>query len=312
MTTPALEVISPFPRRLGRLARLAVAFVLAAAAASLVSTRAHASTLVDRTTSRVDLQVDTAGEALLTYEARGAVRHVLVWGAVDAVDASSGRPQVAFSLDYAGGWRKYHRQMWRTFKDACRPYDGPQLAWVVAACTAPDGSYWAVQRWSRDLPDYGTARWATPDLRVSHWTGPIAHLTVRLDWAYRRYHHLFGRFTYRGTGVFGDHSTSQGTPLDDFGRNLYIDTYDSRYGTGWRRENAILTHRPTGAFCYGFYPHGSHPAGRGTHYRATIIGPGVTPDVTWEGTAPGRYVRRADRIANRVIRALRDPLCKAN
>jgi len=112
--------------------------------------------------------------------------------------------------------------------------------------------------------------------------------------------------------VFGDHSTSQGTPLDDFGRNLYIDTYDSRYGTGWRRENAILTHRPTGAFCYGFYPHGSHPAGRGTHYRATIIGPGVTPDVTWEGTAPGRYVRRADRIANRVIRALRDPLCRAN
>jgi len=306
VTTPAFEVISPFRR-----ARLAAALVLAAVAAAVAPSHARASTLIDRTTSRVDLQVDAAGEALLTYESRGAVRHVLAWGAVNALRASGGG-QVSFTLDYAGGWRRHHHQVWRSFRNVCRPYDGPPLAWLVAACTAPDGSYWAVQRWSRDLPDYGTASWATPDLRLSHWTGATAHLTIRLDWAYRRYHHLFGRFTYQGAGVFGLHSTSRGMPLDDFGRNLYIDTYDSRYGSGWRRENAILTHRPTGAFCYGFYPHGSHPPGRGTHYRATIIGPGVTPDVTWEGAAPGRYVGRLDRIANRIIRALRDPLCKPN
>lgn len=306
MTTPALEVIPAYRRT-----RLAAALLVTAVAVAVLPSHARASSLIDRTSSHVDLQVDAAGEALVTYEARGAVHHVLAWGAVNALPASAGR-QVAFTLDYAGGWRKYHRQLWRSFRDACRPYDGPPLAWVAAACAAPDGSYWAVQRWSRDLPDYGTSSWATPDLRLSHWTGAPAQLSIRLDWAYRRYHHLFGRFTYQGSGVFGNRSTSRGRPLDDFGRNLYIDTYDSRYGAGWRRENAILTHRPTGAFCYGFFPHGGRPAGQGTRYRATIIGPGVTPDVTWEGTAPGRYVSRIDRVANRIIRALRDPLCKPN
>ena len=44
-----------------------------------------------------------------------------------------------------------------------------------------------------------------------------------------------------------------------------------------------------GTFCYGFYPHGSRPAGTGQRYRITVIGPGVTPDVVWEGTSPGAY-----------------------
>ena len=31
----------------------------------------------------------------------------------------------------------------------------------------------------------------------------------------------------------------------------------SAYGSGWRRENSFLSHHGTGAFCYGFYPHGN-------------------------------------------------------
>lgn len=101
-------------------------------------------------------------------------------------------------------------------------------------------------------------------------------------------------------------------PLDTFGRNLYVDTLDSVYGKGWKRENSFLTHRPTGVFCYSVNPHGSHPAGNGTRYRATIVGPGVTPDLYWEGASPGPYDKAADAVANQAIAALGDTLCKPN
>ena len=55
-----------------------------------------------------------------------------------------GRKQVEFKLDYSGGYGTYKRDVWKTFKDACRPYDGPDLQWFVAGCKAADGSYWAL------------------------------------------------------------------------------------------------------------------------------------------------------------------------
>jgi hypothetical protein len=182
-------------------------------------------------------------------------------------------------------------------KATCRPYDGPALPWIVAACKASDGSYWALQSWQRPLPNLGLAPWkpeqAVWELHASHWTGDVAKLDVYLDWSYHgRYHHLFGTLSYLQSGVYGFRSTSSGVPLDDFGRNIYLDTFDSAYGTGWKRENSFLAHTGTGAFCYGFYPHppyagypgGDRPAGNGVKYRATAIGPGVTPDVMWTGT----------------------------
>ena len=91
-----------------------------------------------------------------------------------------------------------------------------------------------------------------------------------------------------------------------------MDTLDSAYGAGWRRENSFLTHGVTGGFCYGFYPHGSRPSGRGQRYRATVIGPGVTPDVYWEGTPPAVYERGFDQLANQDLRTLLagDPHCR--
>jgi len=41
-------------------------------------------------------------------------------------------------------------------------------------------------------------------------------------------------------------------PLDSYGRNVFVDTFGSAYGPGWKRENSFLTHGPGGAFCYGF------------------------------------------------------------
>jgi hypothetical protein len=167
--------------------------VLAAAPA------APASELIDRNATNVRLDVGANGQALLSYRARRKQRHVLVWGAANAVHPAAGRRQVEFRLDYSGGWGASRRNVWKTLKNVCRPYSGPALEWLVAACTARDGSHWAVQSWQRALPNYGLdpgPSQAVWELRLSHWTGPLAELTIHLDWAYARFDHLFGTFSY--------------------------------------------------------------------------------------------------------------------
>jgi hypothetical protein len=268
--------------------------LVAVAAATAGAAEAGASELIDRGAQHASLQVDGRGHALVTYAGRGGVRRVHAWGAINARPPTYGVPQASFRLHYGGkGFRG----------GTCLPYDGPPLAWLVRACKAPDGSYWALQSWQRIKPNFG-GRSGPRELRLSHWNGPLAELSIQLDWSYRRFDHLYGTYTYTGKGVFGFRSTSSGSPLDRYGRNIYVDTLDSRYGAGWRRENSFLTHRPNGRFCYGFYPHGNRPHGRGTHYRATVIGPGVTPDVTWEGAAPGPFDEEVERAANAEQRQL--------
>jgi hypothetical protein len=83
-----------------------------------------------------------------------------------------------------------------------------------------------------------------------------------------------------------------------------VDTYNSRYGRGWKRENGFLTHRGSGAFCYGFYPHGNRPVGKGEAYRASVIGPGVTPIMYWQDVAPGPFDPQLDEIAFQEQRTL--------
>jgi hypothetical protein len=294
-----------------RVTRIAIA---AMAAVACSASPAWGSELVARNATDVRLEVNRAGQALLAYRARGKQHHVLAWGATNAAPAESGQRQVTFRLDYSGGWGAFRRPVWKTFANACTPVR-PDLHWLVAACRAPDGSYWAVQSWQRTLPVYGMP--AAPgrdawELRLSHWTGSLPRLEVQFGWTYRRFHQIFGRLTYRGLGVYGFDHTLRGVPLDDYGRNIYVDTLDSAYGSGWRRENGFLTHPPTGGFCYGFYPHGDRPSGRGVRYRATVMGPGVTPDAYWEGTPPREYDRSFDLRADSYLLALlgRDRRCE--
>ncbi len=334
------------------LRRAALAFVALAFAA--VVPVAGASQLIDRNATNIKLLVNGKGEALLVYRIAGHEKHVLAWGAVNAIAPTKTRKQVAFQLDYAGGWGKYFlanaqardlqakynliratkgylasptvkalaikstfaKSYWRSaFHGSCGRYDGPQLAWQVTACKAPDGSYWALQAWRRALPNYGlapTPTQAVMELHLSHWTGALPVLTINTDWAWHQWNHLFGTFVYNGTPVYGFKSKPTGEPLDTFGRNVYVDTFDSVYGKGWRRENGFLTHSGTGVFCYSVNPHGARPAGTGTMYRATIIGPGVTPDVMWQGSAPAPYDKATDHTVNTAIAALGDRQCRPN
>jgi hypothetical protein len=221
------------------------------------------------------------------------------------------KPQIAAAYAAVARLRERATDYWRTF--TCPAYTGPALASLVTACTAPDGSFWAVQSWDRDLPDYGlapTAAQSQLEVHLSHWTGPIASLSVHADWAYGgQWNHLWGAFTYAGAGVYGTASTAVGVPLDSFGRNVYVDTLDSAYGPGWRRENSFLTHRPGGTWCYSVNPHGSHPAGTGSAYRLTVLGPGVTPDVSVTVPAPGPFDREAQSRVDAELATLHDPRC---
>jgi hypothetical protein len=282
---------------LGGLRRKAVpaAVVFGLLVALVLPGRAGASQLLARDTSAERLAVARDGTALITYRARGRLHRVLAWGAVDAREPDQASAQVRFALDYSGGWGRSGRAVWKGFRSTCGPYRGPALPWLVTACTAPDGSHWALQSWRRSQANFGLPPWkpghGARELRLSHWRGPIARLEVWLDWSYGgRWHHLFGRLTYRGRPVHGFSTTPGGEPLDSYGRVLYLDTLDSAYGTGWRRENGFVARNPDGSFCYGFVPHRApsgelRPAGNGRRYRLSVSGPGVTPDVAWEGAA---------------------------
>ena len=269
-----------------------LATVLALVALLAPAGAAQASDIIGRNATGVKLEVNAQGMALVTFRSAGRLRHVLAWDAVNE--------EVDFRLDYSGGWGTFKKAVWKTFQDASRPYGGPELHWLVVARRAPDGSYWALQAWQRMLPNYGYAPWkplqSAWELHLSHWRGPVPKLEIWLDWVYsKHFHHLFGRYTYRGKPVYGYSNTSSGVPLDPYGRNVYVDTFDSAYGPGWKREMSFLTHRPRGNFCFGFYPRRSvydgsqRPAGNGERYRATVIGPGVAPDAYWEGQGLGAF-----------------------
>jgi len=267
------------------------------AAAILVVTAASVATasepLQDANVAFGSLAVNGKGEALVTYRrSDGRMRRVLVWGAVNARPPSAEVPQVRFRWDYAGGWGKYRNgKYWTRFKNRCGSYDGPRLPMFIAGCKAPDGSYWAIQAWQRRLPLLGFDPWLPQhtnwELHLSHWSGDLPVLEVHPNWTYSgRWQGLFGRYTYLGAPVHGFGATAKGVPKDKYGRNLYIDTLNSAYGPGWKRESGILTHKGTGTFCHSFVPQRPfvgypsqemRPPAAGERHRVTVGGPGVTP-----------------------------------
>jgi hypothetical protein len=287
-----------------------VAHILGAAAIVLVALVTGAQPalgtyIVSRDVVAPVLQVDRAGHALVTFEDKGKVRRLLVYGAINALPPTPGGRQVAFTVDYSGGWKALKTpDYYKKIKNVCSAarYDGPVLPFKVFACKATDGSYWALQRWQRMLPDLGFTPWrpeqAAQELHVSHWKGPLPELNVTMDWAWgNRYEQIIGTYSYAGKPVYGFRSTSSGIPLDGWGRNIYLDTFDSAYGAGWKRENSFLAQSTNGRFCYSLGPRPPYPGypaspprqGAGERYRLVAQGPGVTPIVSAEIPAIGPF-----------------------
>lgn len=294
---------------------IVIAVALAAGLAAVASPAGASEQFGDRDVSFLSLKVNGRGEALVTYRTSGRViRHVYVWGAVNATPPDPGSRQVQFRYDYSGGSRKDGRQTWKAFQDRCRPYDGPRLAWLVTACKAPDGSYWALQRWQRLLPMRGVEPFlsgqAAYELHVSHWSGPLPVLEVSQNWTYGgTWQGLFGRLTYLGQPVYGFRTPSS-RRRDSYARFFYVDTFNSVFGTGWRHDAGKVAHSRNGAFCYSFVPQMTppgypvrevRPPGNGERHRVTVMGPGVTPLLQWEGAALGRYDPKQDAFFNAVF-----------
>jgi hypothetical protein len=268
-----------------RLAAVLLCCVLPALAAG----PAGAAQIVTRDAKNVRLATDNQGRGLVTYSQGGRMWHVFYSGAINARQPSHAIPQVKFKVDYSGG-----RGQWKDFKNTCRSYDGPKLAFFLTGCKASDGSFWALQVWQRMLPNVGYVPWTSAqkvrEVRISHWRGPLAQLELYRYWVNEtRNQAIFGRASYLGQPVYGYRTSSSGAPLDDYGRLMYLDTLDSAYGPGWKREDSFVTHKGSGLYCYTFYPFSTYAGyphqrsralvGTGKRYRLTLAGPGVTPDV---------------------------------
>ena len=144
------------------------------------------------------------------------MHRTLAWGAINAIESPPTKPtrqQVALKLDYSGGYKSFKIKAGQ-FRGGCTRYDGPTLHWLVAACKASDGSYWALQNWQRALPNYGVAPslfQAQYELWLSHWKGPLPVFEVDIGWSKNpgrapdpaKVHSIWGRFTYLGKPIFG-------------------------------------------------------------------------------------------------------------
>jgi len=303
---------------------VAAALVVVVAGLALVVPASASEQFGDLDVSFLSLQVNAGGEALVSYRTTaGTVRHVYVWGAINANAPDPGVPQVRFHYDYSGGLARSGRQTWRAFADRCRAYDGPRLVWLVAACKAPDGSYWALQRWQRLLPMRGIDPFkpgqSAYELHVSHWSGPLPVLDVSPNWTYGgTWQGLFGRLTYLGRPAYG-FRTPSARQRDSYARFFYIDTFDSAFGQGWKHDAGKVAHSRNGAFCYSFVPqwtppgypaHVLRPPGNGKRHRVTVMGPGVTPVVQWEGAGLGRYNAQRDADFNALFDEIVGPADK--
>jgi hypothetical protein len=228
------------------------------------------SRILDRNTRSETLRI-SGDQADITWRGGAGTGRISLWGAIDGLDPVDrngdrrpDRPQIKFRKDYSG-------QSMRG-GGSCGRYTGPKLPYVVAACTAPDGSWWTLQRFER-LKANGGGTSAPVELWPSHFRSVAQFVGVQT-----KGNLVIGRYTFRGRPIHGFRSTSWGVPLDGYGRNVYLDLYNSPLGPGWHRENSFLAKMSDGRFEHRL------KSGKAERYRVCAIGPGVTPIVchSWE------------------------------
>jgi hypothetical protein len=259
----------------------------------MITSEAFASELIARKAANVKLEVSRDGNsALLSYTTAGRRWFVRASGAINALTPTQSRKQVSFRIRRSTTRPPFAGTCTRTH---------PAVPELDAACAAGRTS-WAVQSWQRALPNFGvapSALRAQQELRLSHWSGAPAVLTLKADWSFAgKWQHVYGNLLYRGKPVYGFGTSRLGVPTDTFGRIVYLDTRDSAYGSGWHRENSFVTHNPSGFFCYDLSPHRDKLTGQGSAYRALVVGPGVTPDVGAYVANPGPFEAQLDLAAN--------------
>ena len=224
------------------------------------------------------------------------------------IPSRSGRCTSGTTTRAAGG-RTAGRPGGRS-RTAAVPTTGPSSSWLVAACKAPDGSYWALQRWQRLLPMRGVApfRPGAGGVRAPRLAlvGAAARARGLAELDVRRQVAGALRPAHLSTGARSSGSAPRRASEDPNARFFYVDTFNSVFGTGWRHDAGKVAHSRNGAFCYSFVPQLTppgyptrelRPPGNGERHRVTVMGPGVTPVIQWEA-ALGRYDPQQDAVFN--------------
>ena len=153
-------------------------------------------------------------------------------------------------------------------------------------------------RGSGCCPNYGLT--ATPkqsvwELRLSHWSGALPELTVNLNWAYRKYHHIFGSFTYLGRPVHGFKSTSRRQPARHLRPQPLPRHVRLRLRHGLDAREQLPDAQGHGQVLLRLLPPRRPAGGRGhasTARRSSA--PASLPDIYWEAEALGAYDQAFD------------------
>ena len=211
--------------------------LVVAAAAAVVAwvIPAQASVGVGRNTHDAALKVGPGGVAEVSWRtATGNRRYALV---------------------LKSGKVRWGRRL--TARDVSRPA-AVDVPFPVTVRRTSDGRLWALQEWQR-------LRGGDRELHFSRWRGAPTKLTLRSKCCKRRSERILGTATFQGRPIHGFNATRKGVPLDEFGRNVYVDSLQSG---AWKRIVGVLTRRPNGWYRVWIRPHW-----RGQQYRGTIRGP---------------------------------------
>ena len=182
---------------------------------SLAPPGAGASTLIDRNATGVTLKVDATGQRarLVPRAAASAARarlgrcqrarpdcRLAAGGLQARLLGRLGQRDAGRLEDVREHMRAIHGPDARLARDRLHRAGRQPLGAAVLAADAAELR-------SRRRPP----KQAVWELRLSHWTGELPVLTVNTNWAYRKFDHLFGTFTYDGAPVHGFRSTARAT-----------------------------------------------------------------------------------------------------
>ena len=277
---------------------------------SLFAAPAPASQLVGSTPGRHAARRRAATRCGLHEEQRRQ-RTVLVDGRTERPAAVAARPQVEFAATTPAAARRVaRRRRVRVPRAAAGPTTVPALAMLVAACKAPDGSYWALPalaaRSSRCAASRRSDRARSGrSCTSSHWTGPLPELEVSPNWTYGgRWQGLFGRLSYqrRARPRRSDALGAQRRPVRPLRlhRHLQLDLR-ARLEARHRRRRRTSAN---GAFCFSFVAAGAAarlPAPGAARARERRAAPR-------DGHGPGRDARSCSgRARASVLRRGRRP-----
>jgi hypothetical protein len=205
--------------------------LVAVAAALLTAPPAGASLWVASTAGPAALKVDAAGDAEIDWK-----------------DATGSHSRLVF----ANGQSKLEHRL--PSADVSKRVGPGGLPAAVAVRRTPDGTTWALQRWTVTVG-------RPPEIHLSRWKGPPTKLDAKAVCCKFGSETIEGVATFAGKPVFGS-SPTPGGPVRE---TAYVDRLA---GSTWERMQGVFPRAGTGLFRLFV-----KPALKAPRYRVTIAGP---------------------------------------